>query len=240
MMHGTAVASLAVGETVGTAPGADLYFVAASINKFDDDRISAIDYAETAKGIRHILEINETLPQDRKIRVISMSRAIRSDWADTTEVMNAIEEARQQDVFVIYSNLEDTYGFGFHGLGRNPLDDPDKLASFIPAVIQIEDFQGYFDESLDRLLVPMDSRSRADYTDPDGYIFDRVGGRSWAMPYIAGIYALAVQIDPTLTGEGFWSLAVETSQSIEVETDDGIIVLTPIIDPRALVEALRQ
>jgi hypothetical protein len=156
--------------------------------------------------------------------------------------MNAIEEAGKQGIFVIYSNLEDTYGFGFHGLGRSPLDDPDILESFIPAIIQIEDegFNGFFDESIDRLLVPMDSRSVADYGDPDGYRFDRVGGRSWAMPYIAGVYALAVQIDFELTGERFWSLAVETSQSVEVETDEGILALTPILDPRALIEAIRK
>jgi subtilisin family serine protease len=241
-MHGTSVASLAVGETVGTAPGADLYFMAANIVKYDDDGNSSFDFTDIAEAIRHILEINEALPQDKKIRVISMSMGIRSEWADTTEVMNAIEEAGKQGIFVIYSNLEDTYGFGFHGLGRSPLNDPDILESFVPAIIQIEDedFNGVFDESIDRLLVPMDSRSVADYGDPDGYRFDRVGGRSWAMPYIAGVYALGVQIDPNLTGERFWLLAIETSRTIAVGTEDGVIDLGPILNPRALIEALRK
>ncbi len=239
-MHGTSVASMAVGETVGTAPGADLYFVAASNVKFDDDGNYFFDFTDIAKAIRHILEINEALPQDKKIRVISMSMGIRSDLADTTEVMSAIDEAGKQDIFVIYSNLEDTYGFGFHGLGRNPLKDPDRVESFIPAINLIEDYNGWFDESVNRLLVPMDSRSVADYGDPDGYRFDRVGGRSWAMPYIAGVYALAVQIDPNLTGERFWSLAIETSRTIAVETEDGVIDLGPILDPRALMEAIRK
>ncbi len=239
-MHGTAVASLAVGETAGTAPGADLYFMVASNIKFDDDGNYTFDFTDTAEAIRRILEINETLPQDRKIRVISMSRAIRSDWADTTDVINAIEDAGKQGIFVIYSNLEDTYGFGFHGLGGSPLDDPDILESFIPAITQIEDFNGYFDESIDRLLVPMDSRSRADYSDSDGYVFDRVGGRSWTIPYIAGVYALSVRIAPNLTGERFWSLAIETSRTIAVEKEDGVIDLGSILDPRALIEALRK
>jgi hypothetical protein len=239
-MHGTAVASLAAGKTVGTAPGANLYFFAASNNRRNDDGSITFDYTNPAGAVRRILEINRNLPKRRKIRVISMSMAIRPEWADTSLVMRAIDQARAEGIFVLYSNLEDAYGFGFHGLGRNPLDDPDDPASYVPAITRIEDYDGAFDEGMLRLLVPMDSRAFADHADPQGYIFDRVGGRSWAVPYIAGIYALAVQVDPDVTGERFWSAALETSQSIDLRTGQDMIVLAPVLDPAALIDALRK
>lgn len=75
-------------------------------------------------------------------------------------------------------------------------------------------------------------------TDPDGYIFNCVGSRSWVMPYLAGVYASAIQIDPALTGEPFWALAMNTSMTIKVEMGDSSDDLVLIFDPRALLEAL--
>ncbi len=70
-MHAAAVASLAVGKTVGVAPGADLYFISAFSGKcFDTPEM----YHCLTQGIRRILEINQQLPAERKIRVISISR----------------------------------------------------------------------------------------------------------------------------------------------------------------------
>jgi hypothetical protein len=239
-MHGAAVASLAVGKTVGTAPGADLYYIATRNGEFNAGGTFIYNYEYTAQAIRRILDINQSLPENRKIRVISMQMSIRSDHADTKEIMGAIEEARQKDIFVIYSNIEDTYGFGFHGLGREPLADPERVESFEPAMQRIEDFDGFFEESLTRLLAPMDSRSIADWTDPDGYIFDRRGGRSWVMPYLAGVYALAVQVEPELTGEQFWTLALEYGQTLKFVTDKGEKLEGIILDPGALIQALQE
>ena len=39
---------------------------------------------------------------------------------------------------------------------------------------------------------------------------------SWAVPYVAGVYALAVQVDPAITPERFWALAVRTGRTIEL------------------------
>ena len=71
-MHGTAVASIAVGKTVGAAPGADLYYIAATFGTEDTDGF-VIDHGHLARSIDRILEINRGLPEKRKIRVISTS-----------------------------------------------------------------------------------------------------------------------------------------------------------------------
>ncbi len=73
-MHGPAVASIAAGQTVGVAPQADLYYIAVDLATGQDAAgYYLYDFTKAAQAIRRILEINQQLPADQKIRVISMS-----------------------------------------------------------------------------------------------------------------------------------------------------------------------
>jgi hypothetical protein len=68
-MHGSAVASIAVGRTVGVAPEADLYFIATP----SESPMTAVLMPHFfAQAIRRLVEINRALPADRKIRAISL------------------------------------------------------------------------------------------------------------------------------------------------------------------------
>ena len=73
MMHGPAVASIAVGKTVGVAPEADLYYIAETHGVSSKEGKFEWDFTWLAKSIDRLLEINKTLPVDKKIRVISIS-----------------------------------------------------------------------------------------------------------------------------------------------------------------------
>jgi subtilisin family serine protease len=72
-MHGPAVASIAVGKTVGVAPGADLYYIATWNFDMSRDDNPLDNFVFRAQSIRRLLDINRQLPAVRKIRVISMS-----------------------------------------------------------------------------------------------------------------------------------------------------------------------
>jgi len=85
----------------------------------------------------------------------------------------------------------------------------------------------------------MDSRTTASPTGADEYVFYREGGWSWSIPYIGGVFALALQADPTITAERFWSLALETGRTIDLDHGGETVSLGPIIDPVALIDALR-
>jgi hypothetical protein len=61
----------------------------------------------------------------------------------------------------------------------------------------------------------MDSRTTAGPVGPKDYAFYRVGGSSWTAPWIAGLYALACQIDPGITPDVFWKAALDTGDSLE-------------------------
>ena len=84
----------------------------------------------------------------------------------------------------------------------------------------------------------MDSRTTASHTGSDEYAFYRVGGFSWAVPYIAGVYALAAQADPAITPERFWTLAARTGRTIEMEHSGKRKPLGPIVDPVRLIRSI--
>jgi hypothetical protein len=228
-----AVASIAVGQTIGVAPGADLYYIATARGGRGED------FAYLARSIRRILGVNQQLPEERRIRVISMAIGWRPDVKGYNEVTSATEEAKAAGMLVVCSSIEQVHGFKFHGLGRAPLGDPEVFESYEPGLWWAERFYGG-ERFSDRLLVPMDSRTTAGPLGNDEYVFYRQGGWSWSIPYIAGVYALAVQVDPAITPERFWSLALETGRTIELEHNDEIVPLGPIIEPVALIDALES
>jgi len=97
--HGTAVASIAVGRTVGVAPEAELYFIGLGviwanqpIGSWFAAPARAIHAGQhQAMAIRRILEMNRRLEPGRKIRVISMSLGWGPQWLSSTAA--AVEEA---------------------------------------------------------------------------------------------------------------------------------------------------
>jgi hypothetical protein len=236
-MHGAAVASIAVGKTVGVAPEADLYY----IGLWDIDTPSTdykdIDFTYDARAIRRILEINKDLPEQNKIRVISLAIGWGPDSKGYDEITAATNEAKAAGMLVICSSVEQVHGLAFNGLGRAPLADPDKFASYEPGLFWAKSFGQPLGT---RLYVPMDSRTTASPGGNDEYVFYREGGWSWSIPYIAGVYALAAQVDPTITPDRFWELALQTGRTIELQRDGKTVPLGPILDPVALIDALEK
>jgi hypothetical protein len=236
-MQGPAVASIAVGKTVGVAPGADLYFIATAMcNK---GSYETIDFGCLAKSVHRIIEINSQLPSDRKIRVLSMSIGWGPKSKGYAEIGSAVQAARESGIFVICSSEREIYGLDFHGLGRFPLSDPDTLESYEPGLWWAENFFKGVDVLQSTLLIPMDSRTTASPTGTDDYVFYREGGWSWSIPYIAGVYALAAQVNPRITPEVFWSTALDTGRTIEIPHEGQKHSFGVILDPVALTGALQ-
>jgi len=212
-MHGPGVASIALGKTVGVAPEADLYYIAETHGVFQADRFDW-DFTFLAQSIDRILDINRRLPEKAKIRVISISVGWSPQLKGYKEVVEAVDRAKKEGLFVVSSSLSATYDrkFNFHGLGRDPLADPDRFSSYGPGLFWIEQPI----PAAGTLMIPMDSRTTASPTGTGEYVFYREGGWSWSIPYIAGLYALACQVKPDLTPEVFWAQALQTGDSVEL------------------------
>ncbi len=240
-MHGAAVASIAVGKTVGVAPDADLYYIAEQHTSFEPPY--DLDFIPLAQSIERVLQINQTLPKENKIRVISISRG----WAPTdrgyAEVTRAVNKAKSQGVFVVSSSVAQTHGLSFHGLGRDPLASPEKPESYGPGSWWAKDFyDGRYPnvERGDVLLVPMDSRTTASPTGTEDYVFYRSGGWSWSIPYIAGLYALACQVDPKVTPDSFWDAALATGDTVDIDAGGRVVHMGRVVNPAALIKRLSK
>jgi len=234
------VASIAVGKTVGVAPDANLYYIGSWTGDWGTGGPNNFtwNFHYYAQAVQRILQINQQLPEGRKIRVIALQVGWSPDQAGYDEITTAVKEAKAADLLVVSSSLEQTFGFKFDGLGRTPLADPEKFESYEPGIWWAKNFYAGIRYS-DRLLVPMDSRTTASPSGVGEYVFYRQGGWSWAIPYIAGIYALATQAKPTLTPDEFWFTAMKTGRVIELKQGDKAIPFGPILDPVALVAAVR-
>jgi hypothetical protein len=237
-MHGPAVASIAVGQTVGVAPEADLYYIATG-DCGGATSMENFDFSCNAKAVQRIVEISKSLPPGRKIRVLSMSTGWDPHNKGYKEITTAVNEAKAAGIFVISSSLYRTHGLKFHVLGREPLSDPNEFQSYGPGLF----WQEYFYENglpADTLLVPMDSRTTASPTGVEDYVFYRKGGVSWSIPYLAGMYALAAQIEPEITPEEFWETALEAGRTIQIQNNGKDYEFGVILDPQALIEALKS
>jgi hypothetical protein len=237
-MHGPAVASIAVGKTVGVAPQADLYYIATG-NCGSAASIADWDFSCRARAIQRLVEINKSLPSDRKIRVISMSIGWAPQSKGYDEITAAVNDAKKAGIFVISTSISQTYGLNFHGLGREPLADPNEFQSYEPGLWWQNDF--YRQGSLkSTLLVPMDSRTTASPTGTEDYVFYRAGGWSWSVPYLAGMYALAVQVRPEITPEEFWATALQTGKTIQIQHNGKDYDFGVILDPQKLIGAIKN
>ena len=163
------------------------------------------------------MQINKILPEDRKIRVISISYSWRTKDLGYKDLSETIEEVKAAGILIVSTSFEETYGFKFHGLDRPPLRDPNAFESYEPGLWWAQDY--YSKEQVnDKLMIPMGSRTTAAPTGISDYAFNREGGWSWVVPYIAGVYALAAQVVPEITPEKFWDVAMKTGKNNSIET----------------------
>lgn len=238
-MHGSAVTSIAVGKNCGVAPDANVYYISSTFGWYT--RAGAklnLDYM--AKSIDRVLEINELLPEDKKIRVISVSRGFGRMTPGGNKVYDAIERAKEKGIFVITTSTDQNYDFQLLGLGRGLNMDPDDINSYAPGLFWRDNFYGG-SSSLDpqkTLLVPMDAKTYASCSRTDGYEFTASGGLSWSVPWLAGLYALCLEKNASLTPEDFIRTAFETGVTKTIEYNGSSYELGTIIVPAALMDEI--
>ena len=82
--------------------------------------------------------------------------------------------------------------------------------------------------------VPCGSSTIADMYGKDNYSYSGTTGLSYSVPWLAGMYALCLQVDPALTAEEFFDVAYKTGYAIDEN------YLTHIIDPERLIQEIRN
>jgi len=209
-MHGSPITGIAVGKTCGVAPRAFVFYYAAGTTS-GQAQIQA-------DWINEIIKYNETNPDTGRIRVISISASPERD-SDNDAFLKAHKKAQDAGILVVtcsrkfldYGNLELIEG-----------KDPDKPESY-----RVGRYGGHSD----LLLIPTGNKTIATHQGTNVYKYEREGGMSWAAPYIAGLAALAFQVNPDLQPATILEQLVKTA----THTKAG-----PVVNPPGFIEAVRK
>lgn len=221
-MHGPAVTSLLVGEHIGTAPAANVYYVAAPSWKADAQY--------EADALNWLIDENAKLPEGSKIRVVSVSAAPSGEGSFFTKNQDAWNAAFQRASEAGILVLDCTQEHGITAHCYYDLNDPDNVAKCIPGVPGKEEYQ----IPQGRILIPTSLRTTAEEYNKGvfSYQFTGQGGLSWSTPYLAGVLAMGWQINPDLESSELLEMLFDSAYI----TDDNL----QVINPRAFIDLVRQ
>ena len=230
-MHAPAVVSVAAGKRVGVAPQAQVFAFAAN---FQTDDSGIFDAGLIAGTLRRVAELNAQLPPKQKIRVVSISRGFDPRDHGSKEFEEAQKALEQNGVAVFTTN-------DIFTLNRtHSLDNPENVSAYCrpPYWFEKRDV-GHLSNNTQDIFVPTAFRAIASPTGSADYVHYSNGGLSWGVPYVAGLYALGVQVYPQLTKEIFVKTALETSvvRSCQYE---GVSFSARLVNPQALIDRLEQ
>lgn len=220
-MHGPGVTSLLVGESIGTAPGANVYYVAAPS--------WTADAQYQADALNWIVDENDKLPAGDKIRVVSISAAPSGPGSPFTKNNDAWDIAYQRATEAGILVLDLTSNHGITAPCHLDLFDPDNITKCTPG------FPGLEKPLLtNRIYIPTSYRTTAEEYSKGNFSYQYTGraGLSWSIPYLTGVLALGWQIRPDLSGSQLVNIIFDTAYI----TDSGL----KIINPGAFIDMVRR
>ena len=211
-MHGPSVASIAVGKNCGVAPGASLYYFAVPTWKW-------LRNEPWAEQLERVIEFNKTLKDTPKIRVVSISLGAFSERPNPACWRQALEKAEQANLLVITCDPQ------FLTIGTLKRDEahPEPTPSDYTA--------GRYSYPGAALWVPAANRGLASFRGRTVYTYDRTGGMSWTVPYLAGVAALGWQVAPETHPKEMVQAWLRTATRTAVG---------PVLNPAAVVEELKK
>jgi hypothetical protein len=173
-MHGPPVVGIAVGKTCGVAPRAFVFYYAGKTTVAHEDQADWID---------EIIRYNETAEYSQRIRVISIS-ANPGQASNNDAFLKSRKRAWDAGILVLTTKF-----LNYGGMTLIEGKDPDKP----------ESYKGGGSSS--ELRIPTRNKTIASYRGINTYRYWRGLSESWAPPYIAGLAALAFQVNPDLQPE---------------------------------------
>lgn len=230
-MHGPAVSSILVGKNCGVAPGANLYYWAVPVH---GDEPGGVRYAQ---AVRSIIEFNESLPKERQIRVLSISTGFSGDDGGD-DFLSAVREAWDSGIIVLTSSFPyftdpviAVYGAALkRGGSRDRADDyivqplvVEHTGRSAEEIARLRNQQGDGQTSYAPVWVPVEPRVLASSKGDGKYERFDEGGDSWATPYVAGVAALILQVNPELSNREVIQIIADTT----VENANGLKMIWP-------------
>jgi serine protease AprX len=221
-MHGPAVTSLLVGNDIGTAPDSLVYYAAVPSWMLD-----AQYYAD---ALDWLVNENEALPMGKKIRVVSISAAPSGIWSEFSKNQPAYDAAYLRATEAGILVLDCTAEHGITLACTKDVDDLDNSSDCSP------NWDPAPQTGRERIYINTARTTATEYSISGGftygYQYTGFGGLSWTTPYLAGLFAMAWQVNPDISNAQLTSILFETA----VVNQQGLIV----IDPRSFIEKVNS
>jgi Subtilisin-like serine proteases len=223
-MHAPAVTSILAGNTTGVAPDVKVYFAAVPSWKLDSEYY--------AKGLYWIIDQNKNLPENEKIKVVSVSAAPSGKGTYFTKNMEMWDEAvlaaQKEGILVL-----DCRGGEKTGIIAPAYYDPKNPEDVSLCTGGFPTSNSYTIPS-SYIGVPTSYRTVAEeYNEgAPSYQYTGQGGLSWGIPYAAGVLALGWQVNPALSNDDIVKLLFDTC----AKSHDG----SNMINPAAFIDAVKK
>ena len=197
--HGPGMTSILVGKNIGVVPQSTLYYFA--------NPTWLGDQKNEADAFNKIIELNNTLAENKKIKVVSLSHCADKTLKNSELLQQAIDKARKSGIIVI-----DVLTLTSIPVTVQPFKDKDA-----PENYQISK---NFDNNTvknnpDYLFVPTGGKTIANGGNPEHYFYQTNSGVSSTIPYICGVIAMGLQVDPDLTQEKAISFLKESGNPFQ-------------------------
>ena len=236
--HWAAVSSILVGRETWVAPDANLHFVESAsqtddrdiyenLSKLKDKDIKIISMSFTL--YQEWMFTSEELEKWTKDKVSWLVKELNENW---TWVLSGDEFIKNFGLLGMKNPMWDSDDFKNYQVTRPDLRTLETREKYINYPDELEDPKGKFQQDFwketksmeDLIFINCGDRTVADIVDADDetlkpatvYRHGRIWGTSWAIPAVAGYYALACQADPNMNPERFMQLARDTAQIVKI------------------------
>lgn len=214
-MHGNSVLSILAGKSTGVAPKSEVYFFAEP--SWEMDQMNEINC------FKKIIEINKTLPDNKKIKIVSLSHGKDTRFKNYDKYDAAVKELEDAGVMLFDVNTLNS------------------LAAYIKPYTDKDDFNNYSIENwcsglTADIYVPAGGIVTATGYNrkENSYAYYGRGGMSWTVPYEVGVAILALQINPNLTKADIINYMLKTVMPSSKIQSGGVI------NPKGFTEAIKN
>ena len=258
-MHGPAVASLLVGKDCGVAPGAKLVYKAVPAGRsflFEAEALN--DIVEKNKTLPENEKIKivscsigyvEEKPEPNLDKWIEALKAAKKAGIFVVDVGG-------NQVGILFSgggspknkdDFEDYLSWLYKDEGSEELNEiisEGNIGGILKKLREIKKYElinisdidlkrkveAHINERKKEIIVPSDYRTMASSWHKEGqYVYNGRGGMSWSVPYLAGLFALALQVNPNLQREEIAEIIKESvvmnKKGLRIVNPKGIVNL---------------
>ena len=197
--HGSLVSGIAVGKTTGVAPDANLYYFAAPVSEKLQDGTYKLSRKYAIEAIKEIIRFNKSHPESEKIRFLSCS------WGT------------KQDLY--YDKCEEL----FKECEKNGI----KILGGTHSEPTFRPYDPRYDNDSEFIGIPTNGKTTSFWQ--GGFKYTRLGGMSSTFPYLAGVYACALQGNQIFFTRPNWQTELDTiMQDTATESPHGGKIINPV------------